>query len=119
MKKYEIISIDSHNYLIIVLSVDNIGSYLQSLRDAVSHLEGDVHGLYMDRLLRNGLSDRFFKISVRNHIFDDSSITRCKVSMQISNLSDLFFLRHTRYIQKSIMPSYQKVEYLEHISKLL
>ena len=119
MKNYEIMSIDRHNYLVIILSVENLGDYLQSLREDVSRLEGDVRGLYLDLLLRNGISNRFFKVSVRNHTFDDSSITRCLVSRKICDLSDNFFSRHGQYLRKSIMPSCQKAEYIKHISKLL
>lgn len=119
MKNYEILNIDSHNYLVIILSVDTTGSYLQTLRDDISRMNGDVRGLYVDFLLRNGLTNRFFKINVRNHTFDDSSIIRCNASRQVNDLSDHFFSQHSQYIRKSIMPSSQKAKYLASISRLL
>lgn len=119
MKNYEILSIDSHQYLVIALSVENVSTYLQSLRDDLSRIEGDVRELYVDLLMRNGLSNRFFKVYVHHHVFDDDSITRCKVPQKVSDLSDSFFSRHSQYISKSIMPSYQKAEYIEKISKML
>ncbi len=119
MRNYEILNIDRHNYLVIVLSVENLGDYLQSLREDVSKLKGDVRGLYLDFLLRNGISNRFFKVRVRNHTFDDVSITHCLVSRQIRDISDTYFSRHSQYLSKSVMPSYQKAEYIEQISKFL
>ena len=119
MKNYELRRIDRHNYLVIVLSVDSVGVYLQSLRDDIRRLDSDVSGLYIDFLLRNGLSNRFFKISIKNHTLDDSTVTRCIVSKEVREVSDRFFSRNSQYLRKSIMPSYQKAKYIEIISKRL
>lgn len=119
MKNYELIRIDEHNFLAIILSIDTIGSYIQSLHRDISRLDSKVNGVYLDFLLRNGLNNRFYKINVKNHSFDDSSISRCIATKEINDASNLFFVHNSKYIQRSVMSTSQKARYISILSSLL
>lgn len=119
MKDYKILSVDKKHFLVIVLSVDNVTSYLQALHEDIARINADICELYVDLILRNGLSNRFFKISVKNGTFVDDAITRCKAPERISDMSNSFFNMHKEYIHKSIMPSCQKNEYIKQLSNTM
>lgn len=119
MKNYELIRIDDHNFLAIILSVDSIGTYIQSLHNDISKLDSNVNGVYLDFLLRNGLNNRFYKIVVKNHSFDDSSISRCLATKELNDASNQFFVQNSKYIQRSVMSSSQKANYISMLSRLL
>lgn len=119
MKNYELIRIDDHNYLAIILSVESIGSYINSLQRDISNLNSSVKGVYLDFLLRNGLNNRFYKIVIKNHSFDDSSISRCIATKKLCDASNQFFVNNSKYIQRSVMSSSQKARYISMLSDLL
>lgn len=119
MKNYELIKIDDHNYLVIILSVDSIGTYIQSLHHDISRLDSSVKRVYIDFLLRNGLNNRFYKIVIKNHSFEDSSISRCLATKELNDASNQFFVHNSKYIQRSVMSSSQKASYISMLSKLL
>ena len=119
MKHYELIKIDDHNYLAIILSIESIGSYIQLLHRDISRLDSNVKGVYMDFLLRNGLNNRFYKINVKDHSFDDGSISRCLATKKLNDVSNHFFVNNSKYIQRSVMPSSQKARYISMLSKLI
>ena len=119
MKNYELIKLDAHNYLAIILSVESIGAYINSLQPDISKLDSSVHGVYLDFLLRNGLNNRFYKITIKNHSFDDSSISRCIATKEICDASNQFFVHNSKYIQRSVMSSSQKARYISMLSNLL
>lgn len=118
MKNYELIRIDDHNYLAIILSVESIGSYISSLQRDISKLNSSVKGVYLDFLLRNGLNNRFYKIVIKNHSFDDSSISRCIATKELCDASNQFFVNNSKYIQRSVMSSSQKASYISMLSDL-
>lgn len=119
MKNYELIKIDDHTFLAIILSIDSIGTYLQSLHRDISRLDSKVNGVYMDFLLRNGLTNRFYKINVKNHSFDDSSISRCFATKELNDASNHFFVNNSKYIQRSVMSSSQKARYISMLSRII
>ncbi len=119
MKNYELIKIDDHNYLAIILSVESIGAYIQSLHHDISRLDSSVKGVYIDFLLRNGLNNRFYKIVVKDHSFDDSSISRCIATKELNDASNQFFVHNSKYIHRSVMSSSQKARYISMLSDLL
>lgn len=119
MKNYELIRIDDHNYLAIILSVESIGSYINSLQHDISKLNSSVNGVYLDFLLRNGLNNRFYKIVIKNHSFDDSSISRCLATKELCDASNHFFVKNSKYIQRSVMSSSQKARYISMLSDSL
>ena len=119
MKNYELIRIDDHNYLAIILSIESIGSYINSLQRDISKLNSSVKGVYLDFLLRNGLDNRFYKIVIKDHSFDDSSISRCIATKELCDASNQFFIHNSKYLQRSVMSSSQKARYISMLSNLL
>jgi len=119
MKNYELIRIDDHNYLAIILSIESIGSYINSLQRDISKLNSSVKGVYLDFLLRNGLNNRFYKIVIKDHSFDDGSISRCIATKELCDASNQFFANNSKYIQRSVMSSSQKARYISMLSNLL
>lgn len=119
MKDYELIKIDDQNYLAVILSVESIGAYMKSLQHDISQLDAKVKGVYLDFLLRNGMNNRFYKIVVKEHSFDDSSISRCIVTKEINDASNKFFLYNSNYLQRSVMSSSQKARYISMLSSLV
>lgn len=119
MKHYELVKVNEQSYLAIILSVETMGAYLRSLHRDISRLDANVREVYLDFLLRNGMNNRFYKIIIRNHSFNDDSISSCIPSEQYYRLSDTFFVHNSEYIHRSVMPSSQKAKYIASLSKLL
>lgn len=119
MKNYELIKIDAHNYLAIILSIESIGAYIKSLQQDISKLDSCVKGVYLDFLLRNGLNNRFYKIIIKNHSFDDNSISRCIATKELCDASNQFFVHNSKYIERSVMSSSQKAKYISILSNFL
>lgn len=110
---------DDHNYLAIILSIESIGTYINSLQYDISKLNSNVKSVYMDFLLRNGLNNRFYKIIIKDHTFNDNSISRCEATKVLIDTSNYFFAHNSKYIQKSVMSSSQKAIYISMLSNLL
>lgn len=68
---------------------------------------------------RNGNKNRFYKVTLDNGTFNDSSIVHFSAPRSLVDISDEYFVHHSKYIRISIMPSWEKAEYISRAAKPL
>ena len=110
-QKFEILSINESQYLLIACSSQPFDYYQSEVIQRFKDLRVQNAVVFFDFLCSNGFSNRFFMLNIGNQIDHKLRFVAVKNSSKIACISQSFFAEHPIYIERSILTNKQKEEY--------
>ena len=114
-ENYKVTIMDSHNFLVTILSTKPTDEYWEDLRKYLHYLQCTNANVYFDFLYRNGFSRRFFQTKLNGWVLPDNTLTPYQPSKYCLEIADNFFASHPEWIDTSVLTSNQKEEYKNHL----
>ena len=101
-KEFQIIPLQGRSLLVVILSSEMTNHYWKELQTELANLNIADAEVYFDFLYRNGLKNRFFK-------------SELKAPKEYIKVADTFFASHSKWIDSSVLSSFQKIFYKKRI----
>jgi len=115
-KEFQILPLHGENLLVVILSLDMMSHYWDKLQSELADYNLAHAEVYFDFLYRNGLKNRFFKSELHNKTLIANSLRKCEIPEQYAEVSDAFFASHSKWIDSSVLSSFQKMFYKKRIA---
>jgi hypothetical protein len=117
---FEIKTIESYEYQIIVFSKDSstMSDYISDVANRLieRHYSGRI---LFDLLLSNGFEDRYYVLFFNGNSFDFKTIHKLETaSYQIHNISNKYYKEHIKLLKSSILNKHQKYEFVRLLKTL-
>ena len=125
-KEFQIIPLQGRSLLVVILSSEMTNYYWKELQTELANLNIADAEVYFDFLYRNGLKNRFFKSKLKGMMLISNSLRKCEAPKEyikvviilpliLHALADTFFASHSKWIDSSVLSSFQKIFYKKRI----
>ena len=104
-KEFQIIPLQERCLLVVILSSEMTSHYWKELQAELANCNIADAEVYFDFLYRNGLKNRFFKSELKG-----------EVHQKYIKVADTFFASHSKWIDSSVLSSFQKTFYKRRIT---
>lgn len=115
-KEFQIIPLQERHLLVVILSSEMTSHYWKELQAELANCNIADAEVYFDFLYRNGLKNRFFKSELKGITLIANSLKKCEAPQEYIKVADTFFASHSKWIDSSVLSSFQKVFYKRRIS---
>ena len=110
-KEFQIIPLQERCLLVVILSSEMTSHYWKELQAELANCNIADAEVYFDFLYRNGLKNRFFKSELKGITLIANSLKKCEVPQEYIKVADTFFASHSKWIDSSVLSSFQKTFY--------
>ena len=114
-KEFQIIPLQGRSLLVVILSSEMTNYYWKELQTELANLNIADAEVYFDFLYRNGLKNRFFKSKLKGMMLISNSLRKCEAPKEYIKVADTFFASHSKWIDSSVLSSFQKIFYKKRI----
>lgn len=114
-KEFQIIPLQGRNLLVVILSSEMTSYYWKELQTELTNLNIADAVVYFDFLYRNGLKNRFFKSKLKGMMLIPNSLRKCEAPKEYIKIADSFFASHSKWIDSSVLSSFQKIFYKKSV----
>ena len=114
-KEFQIIPLQGRSLLVVILSSEMTKYYWKELQTELANLNIADAEVYFDFLYRNGLKNRFFKSKLKGMMLISNSLRKCEAPKEYIKVADTFFASHSKWIDSSVLSSFQKIFYKKRI----
>ena len=108
-KEFQIIPLQERHLLVVILSSEMTSHYWKELQAELANCNIADAEVYFDFLYRNGLKNRFFKSELKGITLIANSLKKCEAPQEYIKVADTFFASHSKWIDSSVLSSFQKV----------
>ncbi|WP_077153750.1 type II toxin-antitoxin system RnlB family antitoxin [Bacteroides bouchesdurhonensis] len=115
-KEFQIIPLQERCLLVVILSSEMTSHYWKELQAELANCNIADAEVYFDFLYRNGLKNRFFKSELKGITLIANSLKKCEVPQEYIKVADTFFASHSKWIDSSVLSSFQKTFYKRRIT---
>ena len=115
-KEFQIIPLQGRSLLVVILSSEMTNYYWKELQTELANLNIADAEVYFDFLYRNGLKNRFFTSELKGITLIANSLKKCEVPQEYIKVADTFFASHSKWIDSSVLSSFQKTFYKRRIT---
>ena len=115
-KEFQIIPLQERCLLVVILSSEMTSHYWKELQAELANCNIADAEVYFDFLYRNGLKNRFFKSELKGITLIANSLKKCEAPQEYIKVADTFFASHSKWIDSSVLSSFQKVFYKRRIT---
>ena len=115
-KEFQIIPLQERCLLVVILSSEMTSHYWKELQAELANCNIADAEVYLDFLYRNGLKNRFFKSELKGITLIANSLKKCEVPQEYIKVADTFFASHSKWIDSSVLSSFQKTFYKRRIT---
>ncbi|WP_195437648.1 type II toxin-antitoxin system RnlB family antitoxin [Parabacteroides goldsteinii] len=115
-KEFQIIPLQERHLLVVILSSEMTSHYWKELQAELANCNIADAEVYFDFLYRNGLKNRFFKSELKGITLIANSLKKCEAPQEYIKVADTFFASHSKWIDSSVLSSFQKVFYKRRIT---
>ena len=115
-KEFQIIPLQERHLLVVILSSEMTSHYWKELQTELANCNIADAEVYFDFLYRNGLKNRFFKSELKGITLIANSLKKCEAPQEYIKVADTFFASHSKWIDSSVLSSFQKVFYKRRIT---
>ena len=115
-KEFQIIPLQERCLLVVILSSEMTSHYWKELQAELANCNIADAEVYFDFLYRNGLKNRFFKSELKGITLIANSLKKCEVPQESIKVADTFFASHSKWIDSSVLSSFQKTFYKRRIT---
>ena len=115
-KEFQIIPLQERHLLVVILSSEMTSHYWKELQAELANCNIADAEVYFDFLYRNGLKNRFFKSELKGITLIANSLKKCEAPQEYIKVADTFFPSHSKWIDSSVLSSFQKVFYKRRIT---
>ena len=115
-KEFQIIPLQERHLLVVILSSEMTSHYWKELQAELANCNIADAEVYYDFLYRNGLKNRFFKSELKGITLIANSLKKCEAPQEYIKVADTFFASHSKWIDSSVLSSFQKVFYKRRIT---
>ncbi len=115
-KEFQIIPLQGRSLLVVILSSEMTNHYWKKLQTELANFNITNAEVYFDFLYRNGLKNRFFKAELKGIMLIANSLKKCEAPKEYIKIADTFFASHSKWIDSSVLSSFQKIFYKKKIT---
>ena len=115
-KEFQIIPLQERHLLVVILSSEMTSHYWKELQAELANCNIADAEVYFDFLYRNGLKNRFFESELKGITLIANSLKKCEAPQEYIKVADTFFASHSKWIDSSVLSSFQKVFYKRRIT---
>ena len=115
-KEFQIIPLQERCLLVVILSSEMTSHYWKELQAELANCNIADAEVYFDFLYHNGLKNRFFKSELNGITLIANSLKKCEVPQEYIKVADTFFASHSKWIDSSVLSSFQKTFYKRRIT---
>lgn len=102
--------------MVVILSSEMTSHYWKELQAELANCNIADAEVYFDFLYRNGLKNRFFKSELKGITLIANSLKKCEAPKEYIKVADTFFASNSKWIDSSVLSSFQKVFYKRRIT---
>lgn len=117
MAKYKILKINDNNVLVIVLSLEMLQEYWETLLMDMKKENISSSMVYFDLLYRNGKSRRFLQASFDGEKLTSNVVVKAKIPLICERLADMFLYKNHTLYKGSVISSANLLIYLNQIKR--
>ena len=118
-KEFQIIPLQGRSLLVIVLSLEMTSHYWKKLQAELANCNVPDAEVYFDFLYRNGTRNRFFKSELKGLTLIANTLKKCEAPEEYIHIADAFFASHSKWLDSSVLSSFQKIFYKKKFEKKL
>lgn len=115
-KAFHIIKLNGNRLLVILLSFDSYSEYWDDLCSTLASYNMTDAELYFDYLVRNGLSERFYKTKLNGLSLIPNSFSAFEAGSLVISESNRYFREHPESLQTSALSEIQRKLFLRRLS---
>lgn len=115
---YKIHETSQHKVLVTVLTCEMTEVYWTQLQDDIHQLNLVNANVYFDFIYRNGMRDRYYRLSTDSKSKIKDTLLPCRELEDIEVVADEFFAKNLHLIRTSVLSSFQKQFYINKLKRL-
>lgn len=117
MAKYKILKINDNNVLVIVLSLEMLQEYWETLLMDMRKKNISSSMVYFDLLYRNGKSKRFLQASFDGEKLMSNIVVKAKIPIICEKSADMFLYKNHTLYKGSVLSSAKLLMFLSQIKR--
>lgn len=112
---FNIQNIEDDSLMVTILTTSMTSDYWDSLETLLSEMHAGNKTVYFDFMVRNGLTDRFYKSQTDEASKLTGDLRKCSTTKNILLSANAFFSEHEIFIERSVLTRSQKINFARKI----